>query len=194
MRKHHDLLADEVLWSMDPKELQAINRRMEEYRQATEPESAARPLGITLIAGFQFFKAGVLLLVALLLRSSPEMVTESSSSLYPLLYLATRGRYELMSSTLQDGKALTEVLLVLGLYLGAIGLGILSVKVWARRTVMLSCGMTLVLWAKSSLWPDSTVLTSPDMTNFYVLLAIDAAVFMYLMQPSAVESFRSRAE
>ncbi len=178
---------------MDQGQMQAIKRLMDERRLAAVTEGTVRPLGITLIAGFQFLKAAVLVTTATLLREDPELVNTPHSPLAPLLYVATRGRYDSIHTALAGGNALPGLMLFLGLYLAATGLGMLSVHAWARRTLLLNCGLTLALWAKATLWPDSAA-ASPDMTSFYVLLAVDAAVFLYLLQGDMAELFQPRRD
>jgi len=177
---------------MERSEIEAIRRLREHRRRAAEPERTARPFGIMLITGIQFLKAAVLLLTVALLKVKPEMVNGPSSPLYPLLYLATRGRYDSMNAALQGGNALNGLMLFLGIYLGAIGLGMLYMSAWARRTLIFSCGLTLALFAKSTLWPDPAATASPDMTNVYMLLAVDAWVFLYLLRGNTAEIFRTR--
>ena len=183
----------ESLRGMERSEIEAISRRIELERRANEPAKVARPLGITAIAGLQLLKGAVLVLTGSLLRLKPESVGPDSA-LYPLLYVATRGKYDAMTAALQGGNALPGLLLFLGFYLGAIGVGILSLGGWARRTLIFTCGMTLALWAKTCLWPDPAVASSsqPDMTNFYVLLAIDAGVFLYLLRGNTAQMFEVR--
>lgn len=171
----------------------AAVRLPEELRQRrAQQKKTARPLGITLIAGIQFLKAAVLLLTFTLLELKPETVNGPDSPLSPLLYVATRGRYDSMNAALQGGNALTELLLLLSLYLGAIGVGMLYVNAWARRTLIFSCGLSLVLFAKSSLWPDPAAAASPDMTHMYALFAVDTCILLYLMRDNTVEVFERR--
>ncbi len=177
---------------MERSEIEAIHRLSQQRRRAAEPAKAARPLGIMLIAGIQFLKAAVLLLAVNLLRLNPETMNAPGSSLYSLLYVATRGRYDSMNAALPSGNALTGVMLFLGLYLAAIGWGMLSANTWARRTLIFSCVLTLAFFAKATLWPDPAAPASPDMTNIYVLLAVDAWVFLYLLRGNTAEFFKTQ--
>ena len=176
---------------MERSEIAAMRRLSEHHR--AERERATRPIGVMLIAGIQFLKAAVLLLTVTLLRMRPEMVNRPDSPLYPLIYVATRGKYDSMNAALQGGDALPGLMILLGLYLGAVGLGIFHVKAWARRTLIFSCGLTLVVFAKSSLWPDPAASASPDMTNVYLLLAVDAWMFLYLLRGNTAEFFETRS-
>jgi hypothetical protein len=166
------------------------NQRLQEHRRwAASAPRTARPFGIKAVAWIQLVKAGVLLLTAALLRLRPQMAGGQNSPVYPLLFVATRGRYDSMSAALRGGDALAGLFLLLGLYVAAIGVGLFHASAWARRTLIFSCGLTLVLFAKSSLWPDSGASAAPDMTNIYLLLAVDAYVFLYLLRGSTAEYF-----
>ena len=174
---------------MDQSEKEAIRRLIEQDRRAKKSKRPARPISITLIAGLQFLKAVVLLLTGVLLKVEPNMVSNPDSLFHSLLYVATRGRYDSLQAALQGEDLVTGVVVLLGLYLAAIGLGLLHVNAWARRTLIFSCGLTLALAAKSSLSPDLVTMASPDMTRFYVLLALDAVVFVYMLRWNTVEIF-----
>ena len=153
-----------------------------------------RPVGITMIACFQLLKSAALLVAAGLLRYRPEL--DSDSAFYQVLYVATRGKFEKLSAALQGGDALAGLLLLLGIYLGAIGIGLWNLNAWSRRTTVFTCGMTVLLWLWSNFaakTQESVAAASPDMTNFYVLLALDAAVFLYLVRGNTAECFEARA-
>ncbi len=179
--------------------MEAVNRLVEQRRLAAqqgvaaEPRRIGRPAGVLLIGGFQFLKAAVLLLTGTLLRVRPEMVNAPGSPLYPLLYLATRGKYDSMSAVLQS-NVLVGLILFLGFYMGAIGFGILAMSGWARRTLILTCGMTVALFAKTSLFANQATAgaAAPDMTKFYVLLAVDTGVFLYLLRGNTAELFAAQ--
>ena len=110
---------------MERSEIDRISRLMEQQRRAARPEKLNIPGGIMAIAGLQFLKGAVLVLTGTLLRLKPELVAGPDSLLYPLLYLATRGKYDAMSAALQGGNVLPGLLMFLGLYLEAIGGGML---------------------------------------------------------------------
>jgi hypothetical protein len=166
-------------------------------RYKVQQQRLERPGGVTLIACFQILKAGVLLLTATLLQWKPEVVDSSRSVLYPLLYVATRGRYAALNAAMNGANLLPGLIFLFGLYLAVIGSGLWQLKKWARRTVMFTCGMTLLLWAKSTFLPStlSSGLSSasPDLQNFHILLFFDAVVFVYLIRGDTAEVFEARA-
>lgn len=162
--------------------------------------SLERPGGVTVVASFQVVKAGNLLLTGMLLRCKPELVDSSESVLYPLLYVATRGKYAALSAAMQGANLLPGLMVFLGLYLGMIGSGLWHLQNWARRSVLLTCGMTLLLWAKSTLLPGTAGVgvsslgsARPDLQNFHILLFLDAAVFVYLIRSNTSEVFEAGA-
>jgi hypothetical protein len=179
---------------MELSEIAAIRRLSERHRLAAERRSTARTRGITLVAAFQFLKCAVLLLTATLLQMKPQMVNGPSSPLYPLVYVATRGRFDSLNTELHGGSALFGLILFLGLYSGLIGIGLLDLNAWARRTLIFSSGITLLLFEKSRIWPDPAAVASPNMTNMYLLFAVDACVFIYLLRGSTAEVFRKRTQ
>jgi hypothetical protein len=165
-----------------------------------EQRRLERPGGVTIVACFQILKAGVLLLTGMLLRWKPEVVDSSQSVLYPLLYVATRGKYAVLNAAMQGANMLPGLIFLFGLYLAVIGSGLWQLKEWARRTVMFTCGMTLLLWAKSTLLPSTSGAgisglssASPDLQNFHILLFFDAVVFVYLIRSNTAEVFEARA-
>ena len=180
---------------MERTEIEAIQRRGEQRRRAVaQPRKIERPVGIVLISVFQFLKASVLLLTGALLRLKPEVVNAPGSPFYPLLYVATRGKFDSMSAALQGGNVLVGLILFLGFYMGAIGFGILSVSGWARRTLILTCGMTVALSVKTTLFSDPAAAgaIAPDLRNFYILLAVDTGVFLYLLRGNTAELFAAQ--
>ena len=179
---------------MEPSQIESIKRLSEQRLRAAELESTERPLGITLISTVQLLKGAVLLVTAILLRVKPELVNGPDSPLTPLLYVATRGRYDSISAALEGSHALPGLVLFLGFYLGAVGFGLLWMNAWARRTLILNSGVTLALWAKTTLSQNGAAQAAPDMTSFYVLLGVDAAVFLYLLPGSTAIWFQRRPD
>jgi hypothetical protein len=153
-----------------------------------------------MVACFQILKAGVLLLTGVLLRWRPEVVNDSRSILYPLIYVATRGYYAVFPEAIRDENLLPGLIFLLGLCLAVIGSGLWQMKRWARWTVIFTCGMTLLLWAKSTFLPDTPgsdifdlSLASRDLQNFHILLFFDAVVLVYLTRGRSAAVFVVRA-
>jgi hypothetical protein len=155
-----------------------------------------RPLGVTLVAYFQFLKATVLLLTGSLLCSKPDAVTNAGSVLYPLVYIAMRGNTAAIQAMGGGGGALALIILLLGAYIGATGAGLWNMRAWARRSMLLTSGMTLFFYTKSVFFPDSNAgihvpsASSPDMLYFHILLAIDTFFFAYFLRSSTAATFK----
>jgi hypothetical protein len=175
------------------------NGQFSGVRYKVEPQRLDRPGGVTLVACFQLLKAGVLLLTGMLLRWKPEFVDSSQSILYPLLYVATRGNYTALNTAMQGANLLPGLIFLLGIYLAVIGSGLWQLKKWARRTVMFTCGLTLLLSAKAILWPSTPgagifpLTSASDLQYFHLLLFFDGAVFIYMCRRKTAELFEARA-
>jgi hypothetical protein len=171
-----------------------------DIRFKEERKRAARPGGVGLIAGFQLIKGAVLVLTALVLHWNPNEVLSPQSPFYPILYVATRGNVVLLNAAVQGSNILPAFFFILGSYLSAIGLGLWQIQKWARRTVMFTSGMTLLLWAKATLLDSAPSFvtssygtSSPDLKDFYILLFFDLVVFAYLVRGSIADLFDKRA-
>ena len=160
-----------------------------------EQRRMERPWGVALVACFQVLKGGVLLLAGLTLRLKPEEMFSSQSVLYPFLYVAMRGNSSVINAVMQGGNVLPGLIVIWGLYLGILGSGLWQMKGWARRSVMFTSGITLLLYGKAIFLPDTSgpSSSSQDLQNFHILLFFDAIIFIYLLRPNATESFRSTA-
>jgi hypothetical protein len=172
---------------------------LETARSRRRRRELKRPVGVTAIACFQILKAAVLLLTAVMLYSTPSIGFSSRSNLYTLLYVATRGNSTIISAIMQGGSAVAVMIGLWGTYLVAVGSGLWKMKEWARRSLIFTSGLTIVLYAKSILLPgilDSDrfglSLTSPDAQNVHILLACDVAIFVYLLRGNTALSFRPR--
>ena len=148
-----------------------------------------------LVVCFQILKAAVLLLTGIMLRWRPEVVVNSRSVLYPLLYIAMRGNSSIINEVMQGGNLLPVLISVWGLYLGVLGSGLWQMKMWARRSVVFTSGITLLLYAKAVFLPGTPDFGSysPDLQNLHLLLFFDAVIFVYLMRGNIADSFRARA-
>ena len=169
------------------------------FRYRVEQRQLDRPVGVILVACFQLLKAGVLLLTGILLRWKPEFVDSSQSILYPLLYVATRGNYAAIKTAMQGANLLPGLIFLLGFYLAVIGFGLWELKQWARRTVMFTCGLTLLLSIKSILWPGTfgsifPITSASDLQYVHIPLFFDAVVFLYLCRGKTAEFFKARAQ
>lgn len=159
-----------------------------------EQRRMARPWGVTLVVYFQVLKAAVLLFTGITLRLKPELVVNSESVLYPLLYVAMRGNSSVIDAVMQGGNVLPAIIVAWGLYLGTLGSGLWQMKGWARRSVVFTSGITLLLYAKAILLPSTPGLnsSSPDLLNVHLLLFFDAVIFFYLMRGNTADFFEAR--
>lgn len=175
----------------------STNHQFSGARYKVQQQRLERPGGVIIVACFQILKAAVLLLTGMLLRWKPDVVDNSRSVLYPLLYVATRGKYAALNAAIQDTNLLPGLIFLFGLYLAVIGSGLWQLKQWARRTVMFTCGMTLLLWAKSTILPSTLSsglsFASSDLQNFHILLFFDGMVFVYLIRGATAKVFEARA-
>ncbi|MGI4758586.1 MAG: hypothetical protein ACRYGF_17270 [Janthinobacterium lividum] len=165
---------------------------MEQQLRANKPSRPPRPTGLTAIAGFQLLKAAVLLLTGVLLKVEPALVTAPDSLLSSLVYVATRGRFDAINGMLQGGAVLAAMILSIGVYLGVVGMGVLCLNPWARRTLIFNCGMALAFATASVIWPAAVATAAPDTTKLYLLLAPDILIFVYLLQWETAELFSVR--
>ena len=132
-----------------------------------------RPVPLTVIAYFQFAKAAFLLGVAALLQLFPDAVR--SMPLLPfLLYAAAHGR---------DTHG--YLLPVVGVFIAIVGYGLWRLKPWARRSVIASTGLMLVVWAHRFYVDEidgiSTLKTPLEQKTVAMVLFLDAVVFLYMV-------------
>lgn len=173
------------------------HRQSSGARYKVEQRQLDRPGGVAIVACFQLLKAGVLVFTGMLLWWKPSVVDSSQSILYPLLYVATRGNYAALNAMMKGANLLPGLIFLLGLYLSAIGSGLWQLKKWARRNVIFTCSLTLLLWAKSTLLPSapgvSTFPLSPDLRSFHILLLCDGVIFLYLVGGKTAAAFETRS-
>ena len=160
----------------------------------TDRRRLERPWGVALVACFQILKGGVLLFTAVMLRLNPDALVSSHSTLDPLLFVAMRGNSSVMNAVLQGGDMLSGLVAIWGIYLGALGSGLWRMKVWARRSVMFTSGITFLLFAKASLFPSLADVSSPDLQNVHIVLFFDVIIFAYLMSGNTAQSFQPAAK
>ena len=145
------------------------------------PPPPQRPFPVTLMAFFQFAKAGFLIFIAWLSLAGHYGRLASIPNLQDLTFLASHGK---------DPKGM--LLLFLGLYAGAIGLGLWRLRRWARNSLVFSCGLMMVLWLSHHDF-GTQILVMPAITEVeqqtvYILLLVDFAIFMYLKFNSEIAS------
>ena len=154
-----------------------------------------RPRGVKFVATLQMLKGGFLMGTALLLHWRPDIVASSRTTLYPLLFIATRGNPTVIDAALQGAKLVPGMIFIFGFYLAVVGSGLWHLRKWARRTVMVTCGLTLILWLRTKLnvgflASASSATSSPQLHSFHLLLIIDGLVFLYLVRTNIGSKFR----
>ncbi len=143
------------------------------------PTRRVRPHPVTLIASFQFFRAGFLLLVAALVWEYPDVRSWSSLTLWELFYIA--------SSVGGPPGILTPILAV---YFAAVGLGLWNLQRWARTTVLVTCGIQAAMWLRYLLMAPAldwaldhkSHMPKPgfEQSSIYGLIFLDMVFFCYL--------------
>jgi hypothetical protein len=132
-----------------------------------------RPFPVTVIAQFQFAKAVFLLGVAGLLQLSPAVV-HALPALPFLIYAAAHGR---------DTHGF--LLPIVGVFVAIVGYGLWSLKSWARRSLITSTGLMLVVWghrfAVDQMAGVTTLKTPLEQKTVAMVLFLDAVVFLYMV-------------
>jgi len=155
-----------------------------------------RPRGVKFVATLQVLKGVTLMATALLLHWRPDIVANSRATLYPLLYIATRGNPSIIDGALQGAKLVPGLLFLFGVYLSVVGSGLWRLRKWARRTILVTCGITLILWLRTKLDTgfvglNAPATASPDLQTFHVLLIMDGLVFLYLVRTNIGIKFQA---
>lgn len=165
--------------------------------QAVRTRRVQRPAGVVVVAGFQAFKAAILVVAALLLHFRPGAVIDQRSVLYPILYVAMRGNAAVLNTAISGSAVLPAIILVFGIYLAYVAMGLWSLTPLARRSVMLTSGLTFLIYVKSALLSGDQAVTmsgmsffSPSLHNVHILLFIDTAIFVYLMRGATAAYFK----
>lgn len=135
--------------------------------------SPDRPFPVTVIAGFQFLKASFLFGVAAMLQFFPDAVR--SMPLLPfLLYAAAHGR---------DTHGF--LLPVVGFFIVIVGYGLWKLKPWARRSLIASTGLMMVVWAvrffEDKVDGIVTLKTPYEQKTVTMVLFLDAVIFLYMV-------------
>jgi hypothetical protein len=149
------------------------------------PGQSKLPFSVVLIALFQFAKATVLLIVFWMMMKAPEML--EGSHLAPLLvFIASHGK-------VPQGP----VLALLAIYPIVIGAGLLLMIPWARRTLMVTSGLTIAIWVRYLLMnqmmsagnplQQNLALTPEQQQAVLALLLTDALVLFYLWMGQGVQ-------
>ncbi len=159
-----------------------------------------RPAGVVLVACFQALKSAVLIVTAFVLRFRPGQMISAQSVLYQALYVAMRGNVTVLNNALNGGSLLPALILAFGAYLAYIATALWQLQPFARRAMMLTSGLTFLLYVKSAVTSngDGTMsgmnFFSPDLHNVHILLFIDTAIFVYLARGATADHFRMQGQ
>lgn len=145
-----------------------------------------RPMAVTVIAVYQFFAAGFLVLVALLAVLVPGM----KFGLPEQVITFTLTRHNL------PPKSLIPIALpALAVYSASIGWGLWCLKAWARNLAVATSGMTVLLWLRALVfrqWAMGDQLFRDDLARNTVwgVILINAAIALSLvMYPDVTAAF-----
>ena len=158
-------------------------------KERDTPQLKSRPGLITLIALFQFSKAGLLLIVIALVLEYPE-IQWGSLPLWGLVYIASNGA---------GRPGLVTLLIVV--YSVIIGWGLWVLRRWARNILMVTSGLTTLRWIRylsinaiisgtESGRHMRTLKPGFEQQSVYLLVLLDALVFCCLaFYPDVAEAF-----
>ena len=131
-----------------------------------------RPTPVSAIALLQFSKAWILLLVAVIAWQVPEAIRDYRDVVSAVVYFASHGK---------NARGLMVPLIAL--YVAVMGWGLWSLKGWARKSLMTTSGLTIVVWVRG-LMIDRALggpsLSTAQMQIVGFLLLVDAITFFYL--------------
>jgi hypothetical protein len=148
-----------------------------------------RPFTVTLIALFQFCKAGFLVVLLVLIGIYPDM-RFGSETFWEIVYVASNGA----------GKPglLTPLIAI---YAAVIGWGLWSLNKWARNLLMVTSGLSALRWVRyfGMNWAVSGTEVSRtfpslksgfEQQSVYLLVALEVLVFCCLaFGPDVAEAF-----
>ena len=136
-----------------------------------------RPLSITLIALFQFFRAGIILLIVLCLWIFPDANLSSRIDVKVLTYITAR-------QPLPPAFLVPIVMPVVAAYLAVTGFGLWFLKKWARNILMITSAVTSLMWIRGFMFygalGEPLLETEMQRQTVLVVIMLDLLVFAYL--------------
>ena len=147
---------------------------------------SGRPTIVTLIALYEFFRAAFILLILLTTRFDPNAYLASRLDAQVLTYVVTRHDISTYANPL--------IMPVVAGLVFSMGLGLWLRKKWARNSLMIASGTSVVLWLRrfSLDWAfgQTTLKTPAGQQSVYAVILIDVLIFMCLaFYPDVAESF-----
>jgi hypothetical protein len=149
-----------------------------------------RPGPITLISLFEFVRAGFILVVAFAAWAAPNTHLTSRLDVKVLTYVAAR-------RNLPPAGLIQVLMPLIAAFLIVVGCGLWFLKKWARNTLMITSGMTVVLWIKRLAfdWAIGAVTLQTELQRqiVYFVIIVDALIFGCLaFWPDVSEAFDER--
>lgn len=143
-----------------------------------------RPLGLALLALYEFSRAGLLLVLMAAVYVRPDALSDAGPSLRLLISLATD---HIVTTQSHLGGGSLGVILLFPLYAAAsaiLGCGVWFLKRWARIILLLSSGIALVRYFEGIMIRDwalrqPTILANPTYTVFAM---VNALIVIWLIQ------------
>jgi hypothetical protein len=159
-------------------------------RESAIVQQKKTPLAVVLIAVLQFARAGVILFVVLCTWLFPDANLTSRPEIKVLVYVAA-------AQNLPAAILVPVVMPAVALSLLAVGLGLWFLKSWARKILMLTSGITAVLWIRrfffDAAFGNSTFQTDLGRQTVYFVVLLDSLVFCCLaFLPDITEAFGKR--
>jgi hypothetical protein len=155
------------------------------------PPVRARPLVVTAIAIYEFFRASIILLVLLSTRLDPNGYLTSRMDVRILTYVVTRHNVSTYANSI--------IMPLVAVSVFSIGLGLWFLRKWARNAVMISSGATVVLWLRRILVDqalgEAIVKSQPGGQSVYVVIMIDTLIFSCMaLYPDIASAFGEKNE
>ena len=149
-----------------------------------------RPPAVTAIAVYEWSRAAILLLVLIYLLMAPDQRLAPTTRVKFLTYVVA-------GHNLPPAPLVPIILPVLALYLVAIGAGLWMLKNWARNLLIVTSGLTVVLWiryfALSAILHYGILQPHLQRDAVLILVLLDSLVFCQLtFSPGVREPFRQR--
>lgn len=149
-----------------------------------------RPPAVTAIATYESLRAATLLLILVYILFSPGDKVVSSTRIQFLTYIVA-------GHSLPPAPLVPIVLPVLAVYFIAVGAGLWMLKSWARNLLIVTSGLTVVLWVRyyalRAILHGSVLNSHLQRDAVLILVVLDSLVFCQLtFSPGVRDSFRRR--
>jgi hypothetical protein len=145
-----------------------------------EPQKRLRPDPVAVLSLLQLAKAAMLLVVGCMAWFEPDVIQPYLPELDTILWIAAHGR-----------SMPVVVLPVFGLYMAVVGLGLWSLRAWARKNLIFTSAATVALWARRvamAYWAQTAPFQSAaEQQAVFILLVLDLLTFFYLVMDLRVQ-------